>query len=104
MAQEKFTLTMTTKLFLGPLRRANGQKLKKKLNRTEGNTRSPKTNRHRCICDVFYNFLRKKNVLRINKPVILLNFRYCDNRRKVLLAHVHEGYEKEWWLYTDPDC
>jgi len=30
--------------------------------------------------------------------------RYCDNRRKVLLAHVHEGYEKEWWLYTDPDC
>ena len=30
--------------------------------------------------------------------------RYCDNRRKVLLAHVHEGYEKECWLYTDSDC
>jgi len=30
--------------------------------------------------------------------------RYCENRRKVLLDHVHEGYEKEWWLYTDPDC
>ena len=30
--------------------------------------------------------------------------RYCENRRKVLLDHVHEGYEKDWWLYTDPDC
>ena len=31
-------------------------------------------------------------------------FRYCDNRRKALLAHVHEGYERDVWLYTDPDC
>jgi len=31
-------------------------------------------------------------------------YRYCDSRRKVLLAHVHEGYEKEWWLYTEPNC
>lgn len=31
-------------------------------------------------------------------------YRYCDSRRKVLLAHVHEGYEKDWWLYTDSDC
>ena len=22
--------------------------------------------------------------------------RYCDSRRKVLLAHVHEGYDKDW--------
>lgn len=28
-------------------------------------------------------------------------FRYCDSRRKVLLEHVHEGYEKEWWDYLD---
>ena len=27
--------------------------------------------------------------------------RYCDSRRKVLLNHVYEGYEKEWWDYTE---
>lgn len=27
--------------------------------------------------------------------------RYCDSRRKVLLEHVHEGYEKEWWDYIE---
>jgi len=31
-------------------------------------------------------------------------YRYCDSRRKVLLAHVHEGYEKDWWLYTEENC
>jgi len=29
-------------------------------------------------------------------------YRYCDSRRKVLLSHVQEGYEKEWWDYTEP--
>ncbi|XP_062554834.1 E3 ubiquitin-protein ligase ariadne-1 [Armigeres subalbatus] len=28
-------------------------------------------------------------------------YRYCEKRRKVLLDHVHEGYEKDWWDYTD---
>jgi len=28
-------------------------------------------------------------------------FSYCESRRKVLLEHVHEGYEKEWWDYTE---
>ncbi|CAG5099484.1 Similar to arih1: E3 ubiquitin-protein ligase arih1 (Xenopus laevis) [Cotesia congregata] len=28
-------------------------------------------------------------------------YRYCDSRRKVLLEHVHEGYEKEWWDYME---
>jgi len=28
-------------------------------------------------------------------------YRYCDSRRKVLLEHVHEGYEKDWWEYTE---
>lgn len=28
-------------------------------------------------------------------------YRYCDSRRKVLLEHVHEGYEKEWWVYNE---
>ncbi|CAG0879554.1 unnamed protein product [Cyprideis torosa] len=27
--------------------------------------------------------------------------RYCETRRRVLLDHVHEGYEKEWWLYSE---
>ncbi|EFA12717.1 Protein ariadne-1-like Protein [Tribolium castaneum] len=25
-------------------------------------------------------------------------YRYCDGRRKALLDHVHEGYEKDWWV------
>ncbi|XP_077284873.1 E3 ubiquitin-protein ligase ariadne-1 isoform X1 [Arctopsyche grandis] len=28
-------------------------------------------------------------------------YRYCENRRKVLLEHVYEGYEKECWDYTE---
>lgn len=28
-------------------------------------------------------------------------FRYCEKRRKVLLDHVHEGYDKEWWEYVE---
>ncbi|XP_072399910.1 E3 ubiquitin-protein ligase ariadne-1-like isoform X1 [Diabrotica undecimpunctata] len=28
-------------------------------------------------------------------------YRYCDCRRIALLDHVHEGYEKDWWLYSD---
>lgn len=28
-------------------------------------------------------------------------YRYCEKRRKVLLDHVHEGYEKYWWDYTE---
>jgi len=27
-------------------------------------------------------------------------YRYVDNRRKVLLDHVHEGYEQDLWLYN----
>ncbi|XP_008561029.1 E3 ubiquitin-protein ligase arih1 [Microplitis demolitor] len=26
---------------------------------------------------------------------------YCESRRKVLLDHVHEGYDKDWWSYTN---
>jgi len=28
-------------------------------------------------------------------------YRYCEGRRKCLLEHVHEGYERDWWLYCD---
>ncbi|XP_071965715.1 E3 ubiquitin-protein ligase arih1-like [Antedon mediterranea] len=27
--------------------------------------------------------------------------RYCESRRKVLLEHVHEGYEKDSWVYFE---
>jgi len=27
-------------------------------------------------------------------------YRYCENRRQVLLDHVHEGYEKDIWIYN----
>ncbi|KAI1301586.1 E3 ubiquitin-protein ligase arih1 [Halotydeus destructor] len=27
-------------------------------------------------------------------------YRYCESRRKVLLQHVQEGYDKDWWEYS----
>lgn len=40
------------------------------------------------------------------KIIMLFSFiifirRYCEKRREVLLLHVHEGYDQEWWVYTD---
>ena len=26
---------------------------------------------------------------------------YCDKRRQVMLDHVYEGYDKDWWEYPD---
>ena len=37
-----------------------------------------------------------------NENALLFRLRYCDKRRKVLLAHVHEGYEQDLWLYSEP--
>jgi len=28
-------------------------------------------------------------------------YRYCESRRQVLLDHVYEGYEKDWWVYNE---
>lgn len=28
-------------------------------------------------------------------------YRYCASRRKILLGHVQEGYEQDWWVLTD---
>jgi len=28
-------------------------------------------------------------------------YRYCDSRRKILLAYVQEGYEKDWWDFNE---
>lgn len=27
--------------------------------------------------------------------------RYCEKRRKALLDHVYEGYDQDWWNYTE---
>eukprot|EP00112_Aurelia_sp_Birch-Aquarium-sp1_P002902 Seg1321.9 transcript_id=Seg1321.9/GoldUCD/mRNA.D3Y31 product="E3 ubiquitin-protein ligase arih1" protein_id=Seg1321.9/GoldUCD/D3Y31 len=29
-------------------------------------------------------------------------YRYCEQRRQVLLDHVYEGYDKDFWEYQDP--
>lgn len=44
-----------------------------------------------------------ENVVDI-KQKVQDKYRYCDSRRKVLLDHVHEGYERDWWIYTEPNC
>jgi len=28
-------------------------------------------------------------------------YRYCENRRKALLDHCHEGDEKDWWQFSE---
>jgi ariadne-1 len=28
-------------------------------------------------------------------------YRYCEKRRKILVEHVHEGYDKNWWEFTE---
>jgi len=36
--------------------------------------------------------------LMLNILLLIFALRYCENRRKVLLDHCHEGDEKDWWL------
>lgn len=36
------------------------------------------------------------------KQLVQDKTRYCDHRRRLLLQHVHDGYEKELWEYTEP--
>jgi len=31
-------------------------------------------------------------------------YRYVESRKNVLLGHVHEGYDKDWWLYNEKDA
>lgn len=28
-------------------------------------------------------------------------YRYCESRRQILLGHVQEGYEQDWWRLED---
>ncbi|CAN8015893.1 unnamed protein product, partial [Ixodes persulcatus] len=44
--------------------------------------------------------ITQENLLDI-KQKVQDKYRYCESRRRVLLEHVHEGYEKDWWEYTE---
>lgn len=44
--------------------------------------------------------LRLTNQYCINGVRRSLFRRYCESRRRVLLQHVLEGYDKDWWEYT----
>ena len=39
------------------------------------------------------------NILSIQLDTVM--YRYCESRRKVLLKHVHEGYDKDLWEYQE---
>ncbi|CAG0919057.1 unnamed protein product [Notodromas monacha] len=44
--------------------------------------------------------IAKENLTEI-KQNVQDKSRYCDGRRAVLVNHVYEGYDKDWWMYTD---
>lgn len=44
--------------------------------------------------------ITQANLLDI-KQKVQDKYRYCESRRRVLLEHVHEGYERDWWEYTE---
>ncbi|XP_017778087.1 PREDICTED: E3 ubiquitin-protein ligase arih1-like [Nicrophorus vespilloides] len=44
--------------------------------------------------------ITQENLIDI-KQKVQDKYRYCDGRRKALLEHVHEGYEKDWWQYSE---
>lgn len=48
-----------------------------------------------CVCWNVVLDVEKK------KKKILCRCRYCESRRRVLLQHVHEGYEKDLWEYIE---
>lgn len=43
----------------------------------------------------------EKEILTSMKQKVQDKYRYCENRRKVLLDHCHEGDEKDWWVFTE---
>lgn len=53
-----------------------------------------------CLSEYLEREITSENLADI-KQKVQDKYRYCDSRRKVLLEHVHEGYEKEWWDYLD---
>lgn len=53
-----------------------------------------------CLSEYLERDITSENLADI-KQKVQDKYRYCDSRRKVLLEHVHEGYEKEWWDYKE---
>jgi len=41
-----------------------------------------------------------KNLYEVKQKVLDLSH-YCQKRRHVLLCHVREGYEKDWWDFIE---
>ena len=46
-----------------------------------------------------YLFYRSINLSIYCTRIDMICFRYCESRCKVLLDHVHEGYDKDLWEY-----
>ncbi|XP_022703143.1 E3 ubiquitin-protein ligase ARIH1-like [Varroa jacobsoni] len=44
---------------------------------------------------------KEKDTLKELKIKVVDKHRYCERRRRALLAHVREGEEKDWWEFTD---
>ncbi|OQR67073.1 E3 ubiquitin-protein ligase arih1l isoform 1 [Tropilaelaps mercedesae] len=44
---------------------------------------------------------REKESLKELKIKVVDKHRYCERRRRALLAHVREGEEKDWWEFTN---
>ena len=34
-------------------------------------------------------------------PSVVVLFRYCELRRKAVLEHVYEGYDNDFWEFTE---
>lgn len=48
-----------------------------------------------------YRYVRLHYYNLIKYLFYIYDNRYCDSRRKVLLEHVHEGYDQDWWEYSE---
>lgn len=53
-----------------------------------------------CLSEYLERDITQENLADI-KQKVQDKYRYCDLRRKKLLEHVHEGYEKELWEYNE---
>jgi len=48
------------------------------------------------LCGYFERDFSPENFVKM-KIKVQDQYRYCDSRRKILVAYVHEGYKKDWW-------
>lgn len=58
----------------------------------------------KCWCVLFSSltilFLHCIILIRLNFEFNVCGRRYCETRRKILLDHVHEGYENDLWHFS----